>query len=38
MEFGVVVDERQVLSLSCGVGAFHVDIFVGRGVLVNESR
>jgi len=26
VEFGVVVDEPQVLALGCGVGAFHVAI------------
>jgi len=37
VEFGVVVDERQVLSLGCGVGAFHGGIVDGRGLLVNGS-
>ena len=36
MEFGVV-DEPQVLSLRCSVGAFHGGIVDGRGLLVNLS-
>ena len=37
VEFGVVVDERQVLSLRRGIGAFHVGIVDRPGLLVNGS-
>lgn len=37
MGFGVVIYERQILSLGCGVGAFHVVIVDLHGLLVNGS-
>jgi hypothetical protein len=37
VDFGVVVDERQVLPLRFCKGAFHVGIVDARGLLVNGS-
>ena len=37
MEFGVVVDERQVLALGFCKGAFHVSIVDLHRLLVNRS-
>ena len=37
VDFGVIVDERQVLALRRSVVAFHVGIVDGHGLLVNES-
>src|SRR5208282_3911711 len=37
VEFGVVMDERQVLALRFCKGAFHVGIVDARGLLVNGS-
>jgi hypothetical protein len=37
VEFGIVVDERQVLALRRGIAGFHVGIVDCGGLLVNGS-